>query len=70
LVAVVVAVSFVRLLYALLVDRQLMDHLAPSGEVTAVRLGDLAGDQLLQVHRDPLLECSHTRGVVPIAYVG
>jgi hypothetical protein len=70
LVAIVMVVAFARLLHILLVDHQLVDHLDQSSEITMVQLGDLAGNQLFQVHRDPLFECSHARDIVPIAHVG
>jgi hypothetical protein len=44
MVALIMVVSFTQLLYVLLVDRQLVDHLDPSGDVTIVWLGDLAGN--------------------------
>jgi hypothetical protein len=47
LVAIVMVVAFVRLFYVFLVDRQLVDHLHPSGTITTVLLGNLEGNQLL-----------------------
>jgi hypothetical protein len=47
IVAVVVVVSFIQLFHSFLVDCQLIDQLNLSGEVTAVLMGDLVGDQLL-----------------------
>jgi hypothetical protein len=70
LVVIVMVVAYVRLLHAFLVVHQLMNHLDPSSAVTMVRLGNLAGNQLLQVHRDPLFACSHTRGIVLIVHGG
>jgi hypothetical protein len=49
LVAIVIVVSFTQLLHVLLVDHQLVNHLDLSGEVIVVRLGDMAGDLLLQL---------------------
>jgi hypothetical protein len=43
-VAVIMVVTYVRLLYVLLVDRQLVDYLDQSGKVTMVWLDDLVGD--------------------------
>jgi hypothetical protein len=70
LVDVVMVVSCARLLHILLVDCQLVDYLDPQGKITMVRLRDLAGNQLLQVYRDPLFECSHMRGMVLIVHGG
>jgi hypothetical protein len=47
LIAIIMVVACARLLHILLVDHQLVDHLDPSGEITTVRLGDVAGNQLL-----------------------
>jgi hypothetical protein len=69
LVAGVVVVAYTELFHAFLVDYQLINHLNLSGKGTMVQLGDLTGDQLLQVYQDPLFQYSHTHGIVLIVYV-